>query len=266
MEEIHLIRNERRGQIVAAIVSAIVIYLFAINLFTVNPPETVQSVLIQFGEEDMGMNDDSDPFAEVPNFETPKEEVPKEVPKVVEPAVKDVVTDENSDVAIPKKKEIKKPVEKPVEKTTKPTTDKPVKETGNKSNEPKRPIGTFKKGDGKGTGDGGKTGPQGDPDGTGTSTTGGSVGNLIGGGLSGRKFDRHVPENNSSHFGTVVIEVCVNQDGKVIDASFTQKGSTTSVGALTELAESSARKFRFERNPDAPDKQCGTITFQFRPG
>lgn len=268
MEEIQLIKNRQNGRIIAAIVTAIFIIFFVLNLLSKqNPPPGQPGIEIQFGEEDMGMNDDSDPFAEEPNLEEfAEEEVVEEtveevVEEVTDPSPKEVVTDDASNVPVPKKTETKP------KKETKPTkTQKPTKETGKKSNEPRKPIGTFKKGDGKGTGTGGKTGPQGDPDGTGTSTTGGSVGNTVGGGLAGRKFTRSVPENTSSHFGTVVIAVCVDKDGKVIEASYTQKGSTTGNGTLVSLAEDAAKKFRFERNPYAPDKQCGTITFKFKPG
>lgn len=87
----------------------------------------------------------------------------------------------------------------------------------------------------------------------------------VGGGLAGRAFTRFKPENNTGFYGTVVIKVCVLKSGKVVDVAYSQRGSTTDNSNLRKLAEDAALKFRFEDNPYAPDKQCGTITFTFTP-
>lgn len=123
--------------------------------------------------------------------------------------------------------------------------------------------------DGKGTGRGdtGKPGNQGDPNGDpnsdnlkGISTGTGD----IGGGLSGRNVVRRpsikAPANKS---GIVVVNVCVDADGNVTSAKYTQKGSTTSDATLIDIAEDSARKYSFGK--DVTDKQCGTISIRFKP-
>lgn len=271
MEELQLLKNDRTGKIASAVITFIFLVLFVYNWPLDKAPEPPPSIMIAFGDDDLGMNDDADPFAEDNNTESPAEEnVAEEIPEtqpVAEPAVKDVVTDDASPIPVPKKEVKPQTPTKPTKPVvTKPT--KPVKEEGTKSDAPKKPIGVFTgKTGGKGKGDNDTPGPTGDKDGTGNSTTGGSVGGDIGGGLSGRRVEsRSMPTNNSGQYGTVVIEVCVDIDGKVVEARATGKGSTTANGSLVSLAEAAAKKFRFERSPNAPDKECGTITFKFLPG
>lgn len=258
------------GRVVSAIVSIIVMVLFAWNLFSKqNPPPGQPGVLIAFGAEDLGMNDDENPSSDEP-VEEPRE-VSDEVEEVSEPdpveptptetdVTEDVVTDDNSD-APPVKPTKPKPKPKPEPK--KPTTE-PKKE-------PKKPIpgGQLpKKTDGKGKGDNNKPGPTGDPDGSGDSQTGGiTAGGDVGGGLSGRGVLKPgVPKNNTGQFGTVVIKLCVNPDGNVIEANYTQRGSTTANSELVKIAKQAAKRYKFKKNPYAPDKQCGTVTYKFLPG
>ena len=62
--------------------------------------------------------------------------------------------------------------------------------------------------------------------------------------------------------GMVVIKICVNENGKVIQAKYTQKGSTTFNKQLKKLAVNSAKKTIFAKS-DRP-KSCGTITYHFK--
>ncbi|MGB2732882.1 MAG: energy transducer TonB [Saprospiraceae bacterium] len=119
---------------------------------------------------------------------------------------------------------------------------------------------------GSGKGNTGKTGNQGDPNGDpnadnlkGISTGSGNVG----GGLDGRgvKFEPQIQEN-SQKTGRVVVNVCVDGNGNVISAKYTQKGSTTTDATLRQIAEDSAKKFKFTAS--AIDQQCGTITIDFK--
>lgn len=85
----------------------------------------------------------------------------------------------------------------------------------------------------------------------------------IGGGLATRDL-LYEPEVNdaSQKTGKVVISVCVNPDGKVIEAEFTQKGSTTTDRHLVNKAIAGARKYKFSKSERA--MQCGTISFDFK--
>jgi len=121
-------------------------------------------------------------------------------------------------------------------------------------------------GDGKGKGDTGTEGNQGDPEGDpdasrleGISTGSGTVG----GGLSGRGVTASPKvTDRSQDQGIVVVRVCVDRSGSVVSVDFTQRGSTATSARLKELAVSNAKKWKF--SPGEVDKQCGTITYNFK--
>lgn len=122
-------------------------------------------------------------------------------------------------------------------------------------------------GKGKGTGTGGKTGNQGQPDGDpdGKALDGISTGTgAIGGGLGGRDIVSRPPRitDNSQKQGKVVVEICVDADGTVTSAAFTQRGSTTSDNQLISLAVANAKRYKFTSG--GADKQCGTVTYNFK--
>ena len=68
-------------------------------------------------------------------------------------------------------------------------------------------------------------------------------------------------EDNSQKSGKVVVKVCVNKQGNVTSAKYTQRGSSTSDSYLISLAEKSAKKYRF--TPSNTEEQCGSITIDF---
>ncbi|MCP3927581.1 MAG: hypothetical protein GY705_00590 [Bacteroidetes bacterium] len=121
-------------------------------------------------------------------------------------------------------------------------------------------------GDGDGKGNTGKPGNQGDPNGDPNSDIleGISTGvGKVGGGLGGRGVSS-APKitDNSQEKGTVVVKVCVDQNGKVLSAEFTQRGSTAISSRLRNIAVANAKNWRF--NKGSIDKQCGTITYEFK--
>jgi len=70
-----------------------------------------------------------------------------------------------------------------------------------------------------------------------------------------------VIKDNSQKTGKVVVEVCVDGQGKVTSAKYTQKGSTTTDQYLADLGVKNARKYLF--TPSSIDEQCGSITINF---
>ncbi len=68
--------------------------------------------------------------------------------------------------------------------------------------------------------------------------------------------------DSSQQTGRVVVNICVNAQGKVISADFTQKGSTTTDSHLISLAVSNAKKYKFSESSTA--EQCGDITIDFK--
>ncbi|MCB0606659.1 MAG: energy transducer TonB, partial [Lewinella sp.] len=119
---------------------------------------------------------------------------------------------------------------------------------------------------GKGKGDSGKAGNKGDPNGDPNSSNleGISKGSgSVGGGLGSRGvLNSPAVQENSQQAGTVVLEVCVDTNGNVIEAKYTQKGSTTGNSQLVNAAIANAKRWRFSKG--SIDKQCGTITYNFK--
>jgi len=82
--------------------------------------------------------------------------------------------------------------------------------------------------------------------------------------LDGRTHKRiPTPSKNFSENGTVVVQITVNQAGKVIKAVAIDKGSNTTNSKLRRLAEEAAKKAMFNPNFDAAEFQRGTITYHF---
>ncbi len=63
--------------------------------------------------------------------------------------------------------------------------------------------------------------------------------------------------------GTVVVNIWVNPEGKVVDAKVYAKGTTVVNENLRSIARRSALNSTFVSDPSAPPKQTGTITYTF---
>jgi len=86
----------------------------------------------------------------------------------------------------------------------------------------------------------------------------------VGFSLSGRSLiDIPKPKDNSQAVGIVVIKIKVDKQGNVITADYISKGSTTNNSQLRRLAIESARKAKFNFDPNALEIQTGTVTFTF---
>jgi len=121
-------------------------------------------------------------------------------------------------------------------------------------------------GSGGGKGNTGKPGNQGDPNGDpnadnleGISTGAGNVGGGLGsrGVLSAPKVT-----DKSQSTGRVVIKVCVNSSGAVISATPTIAGTTATDPGLKAIAVRNAKRYKFAKG--SKDKDCGTITYDFK--
>ncbi len=85
----------------------------------------------------------------------------------------------------------------------------------------------------------------------------------IGTGLADRGvvFEPEINEN-SQKIGVVVVRICVNAKGKVTEANYTQKGSSTTDLSLIDVAEKAARQYVFSSS--SLEKQCGVISIDFK--
>ena len=83
--------------------------------------------------------------------------------------------------------------------------------------------------------------------------------------LAGRNPES-LPKPDYTHQieGKVVVEITVDKYGNVTDANPGVKGSTTLDANLLAAAKRAALKAKFDKKPDAPAYQKGTITYFFR--
>lgn len=72
------------------------------------------------------------------------------------------------------------------------------------------------------------------------------------------------PQYNYQVEGKVVVEITVDKYGTVTKANAGAKGSTTLNDKLLQAARKAALNAKFDRKPDAPAYQKGTITYYFR--
>jgi TonB family protein len=72
-----------------------------------------------------------------------------------------------------------------------------------------------------------------------------------------------LPDYNSRNRGKVVVQITVNQEGRVTKATAIGRGSTVQDAKLWKAAEKAAMEARFNINKDASIYQVGTITYEF---
>jgi hypothetical protein len=150
---------------------------------------------------------------------------------------------------------------------------------------PRQPKVLYKGGDGSGKGGnnadswnnstnqgiaGGK-GDQGKPGGNPNSDSytgnagGGKSGVSISRGLSGRRISRFPSfEDEFNENAKVAVDVRVDRNGNVVQATYQARGSTTSDVGMRNIAINKARQLKFNPNPDGPETDIGTIIFNFR--
>ncbi len=294
--------DKQRSKIKSGVIhlSIIALMLFPFLKFP-TPPPGQQGVMVSFGEPDIGMGNDrpvsQDEDPEINTPEPPTQSEPEEVeevveeveevvepkpvekPKKVEKPTKKVMTSaEKAAIALKKKKKAEKrqrdaEANAKAEAARKKKAAEDAKKKAAAAAKAKRDAelqaekdkfgGAFNKNKGKGQGDTGKPGSQGMPNGDPNAGKVGFGGGQVGGGLGNRGV-KGKPKlvNNTNKSGKVTIKVCVNNSGKVISATFTQKGSNTTDAGLIRLAKANAKGFRFTKG--GPSKQCGTITYKFK--
>lgn len=114
-------------------------------------------------------------------------------------------------------------------------------------------------GSGGGTGGGNGTG-----NGTGTGPGSGSGGGT-GYSLGNRKaISKPVPKYNCNEEGKVVVEVSVDRNGRTTNAVAGIKGTTNTASCLLDQAKIAAMNTRWQPSDNAPERQVGTITYNFR--
>ncbi len=289
--------NRQKGIIFSVVFHTLVLVLCMLYGFTFqNPPPEAAGVLVNLGIPDVGQGEENAPEAapaetveeEEPEPEPVEEEVKpvkekpepvKEKPTKTEPKKEVVKTEDPEAAAIKKKKEEDKrkadaearekaAADAKVKAEAKAKADAEAKKKADEAAKKKALEDLVKTGTGGGKGGGkgntGKPGNQGDPDGGDSDILEGkTTGSGVVDGFGGRGFTKPAaPKDDSQETGTVAVYVCVDKNGSVTSADYTQKGSSSPSSKLKAIAIANAKKYKFAAG--GPDKQCGTITYTFR--
>ncbi|MBR9921934.1 MAG: hypothetical protein GYB31_13930 [Bacteroidetes bacterium] len=292
--------NKRKGLITSIVIHTLLLTLILLPLLTFpDPPPGQEGILVNlgadFGQGDENAPEPSEAVAEPVDETNPEEEVEAatdpdpDVAEIDEPEVEDqptpdrevVTTEDPEAIALQKQKEeearkkreaeqdrIRREAEEAARKKREAEeAERKRLEEEAKYNETKSKYsGAFGGDDGEGKGETGQSGNQGDANGDpdasaleGVSTGTGQVG----GGLGSRGVSyKPTVRDNSQKQGIIVVKVCVDSNGKVISAEWTQAGSTTTDSQLRSIAISAAKKWKFTSS--SVSKQCGTIRYDFK--
>jgi outer membrane biosynthesis protein TonB len=279
---------EQRKQISSVIITLLIhglllLILYLSTLSLPNPPyqDNEGGMSVNFGTSDVGTGDEQAySYTPIASTTAPAPTPPAPASSTEEEVATQDIEDAPA-IAKPepvKKTPITKPVEpvktpvKPTAATTTPTPPQPKADENAlfKPGAYGKPNNSNGDGLGGGKGDQGELG--GDPnsksyEGSGTGFGTGN-GDGIGDGnvrLAGRKL-RFKPEVNdrSQAKGKVVIQIKVDRSGKVVDARYTQAGSTTSDEGLIRTSIEAAYKYRFDENQGASEIQTGAISFIYK--
>lgn len=258
--------SQGKGWIVSLLTHIIVIALLFVTMtITKLPPPEQEGLLVNLGLQDEGQGQ-----------ETPKGETDEVAPDPAEEQELDPIQPTASRAPV---KQVSQKVitsneasevnVKAAEAQKKANAD--AKQKADEEAQRQKAYNTTKKSYGDllgtgGKGNTGKPGSQGDPNGDPNSNVLEGISNgsgRVGGGL-GKRGVLHEPQINdrSQKTGRVVISVCVDKNGKVIKAEYTQKGSTTTDSELKEIAKKAALQFKFTLSEI--EEQCGTITVDFK--
>lgn len=255
-----------KGWIVSLITHLAIIALLFIPVIVAQgpPPPEEEGVMISLGMPDEGEGDEAPSRQEEkPTPQSPQkkvETVEKPAPAAPQKLVSSkVITSNEQDVVRVREAEAKRQAQAEAKRQA----DEEAKKQ-QAYNSTKKSYGDLLGGSGRGNT--GKPGSQGDPSGdpNAKALEGISKGSgRVGGGLGNRGV-LHEPRINdaSQKTGRVVISVCVDKNGKVIKADYTQKGSTTTDSELKDIARRAALQFKFTDSDI--EEQCGTITVDFK--
>ena len=247
---------------------SVLLLLLLLKFQLLPPPDNGEGLMINFGnvEEaapgaDLAMNDQAAEAPQQPQQQAPPQQAAEDEQLTQDFEETDVVVREKKkdEKKTPKKEDKKveakpKPEQKPVEKP---------REVNRKALFPGRTEGSKAASEGTGTGAGNQGNPAGTPEGSheGTGTGTGNSASLSGRSLVGMLPK---PDYSAKDQGRVVIEIMVDQQGKVTAATYRSKGSTTQNSSLVNSALQAARRAQFNVDENAPVSQSGTITYNFR--
>jgi len=239
--------KDQRNSIVSTILFLMFIILILIftSLSYQEPPPDEEGVEVNLGYDDQGFGD-----------------IQPEEPGIEDPSAKDAAS--NKELATQNTEKTPKiDKTKTYKKVNRQTQDQLVEE------QPKlkfNPADYLNKNKGGSEGEAGGEGDQGNPFGSDADNYNGIPGS--GGGPSYKLLGREAkflpaPSKKFEEQGTVVVSIWVDRKGKVTRVEAGARGTNTTDAILWKLAKEAAFKSKFSLNPNAPEVQKGTITYNF---
>jgi len=259
--------HKRKSAIITAVILILLVFgIFNYGMKYLDPP-IEYGLAINFGNSEVGSGEPVENTKKQTIQE--QEEVEEQVKENSQEAIQEeIITDDSAEnvSVIEKPKEEKKVVKEISKKTPTKQKPKPSKQTTDALNSLLN--GTSEDGSNKGEGDNDKKGVKGNENGNPNSNKyygnsgSGSGGNYN---LAGRKaLSKPIRKPDCEEEGTVVVNIEVNQNGKVIKAQVGGvKGSTSSAACLEKAAKEAALKTKWNADGNAPSKQRGTIIYKF---
>jgi len=256
------------GTIIFHIIIGAVFMIFGYSTPLPLPDE--EGILINFGDSDDGIGQVEPQYSESAQQES-KEKSQEAVPKTTTSESEDgsITQDYEEAPAIKEQGEKKEETEKetPVEKENEETPEEKIERTVNENalfpGRNRNSDDNSSEGETEGQGNQGSTTGSVDSK---NHTGGESMGtNGTSFSLAGRNPESlPKPEYKYQIEGKVVVEITVDKYGNVTSAVPGVKGSTTLDTKLLSAAKKAALKAKFDKKPDAPAYQKGTITYFFR--
>ncbi|MEM8909010.1 MAG: hypothetical protein AAGD05_14280 [Bacteroidota bacterium] len=283
-------RNQRKGKVITILVhlGLLLLVLFPFLNYETPDPEPAQFVVIDFKDEFKSAAEKSSTKKAAPTKgvekkvakkPTPQKKVAKKPKPKPVAKKKPVLTTNKKEKPIrtkptKAKKEVEVPQKDPTPHVPEPTvkeeveeeaTDAPTENTAKEQPTDKTDGGAKDIGQSEGNGEGQ----------SGSSTTGNSKNDGVanqgnngmdfsGDGIFNRKvIYRADVKKITKEEGKIVVNLCINQDGRVVYAKLNDDLSTIETPSVLRKAIRVATDYRFERDRSAPRKQCGKLTFLF---
>ena len=267
--------KKKSTAITAVILIALLWMIFNFGMKYQDPPEEY-GIAINFGISNQGYEIPNDILPSKESSEQVQEEVREEKMEetteyISEETIKEeVVTQTEKEAPV-----IEKPEEvelKEIEKKEKPKKEKPIPKPKKPSKNTLQAFDNLLKGDtsdenkageGNDTSSGLKGDKNGDPSSTKYYGNSGSSGESNYN-LAGRNaLSKPIEQPNCEEEGIVVVSIEVDKYGTVLKAVSGVKGTTNSANCLLKPAREAALRTTWNADPNAPNKQKGTIIYKF---
>lgn len=258
---------EKKSFVITSVITIILLFLFFVLGLTYLDPPPENGIAVNFGNTEFGSGNEN-------TYETVKTSPqPTQSATATKTEEDEVLSQEIEDALVIKDNKNNKPTKQTndVVKPKPAENPKPSKNTSDAlSSLLNGPKNDGKANDGDGTSN--QAGNQGKIDGSiyANSYYGSGAGNGAGNGsswgLNGRRLaGNSIVKQECNESGRVVIEIAVNRQGRVVNAKRT-KGTQNSAQCLVEAAIATAKTFRWQPDPNAPEIQIGFIEINFRLG